>query len=420
MAKKILIAVFVCLMIFPISVLILSGEGKVQKKDQEKAQKYFSSTVTSIEPCTKEDGTKFTIAYVDIDPYPASGEMLYYFVEELKEAGWIDYDGGLPFDPADTDAKKLIQYLAGLDLGKYIQFTNDANYYIAVEDKEECKRSLMRQIEEGKIDLIFCMGTSPGKMAIKEMQVTDVPVMVYFSVDPVGAGISKEEEYSGQENVWCHTSTEVYSNQMQFYYKNCPFENIGMVYYSESVAAMSAYRRAAEEIGFKIAEKKISTLSNASDGRQVKKYYDGLARVFSDLVNVDKVDAFLLSTDIIKDEARIKDLLEIFYQKKIPVFVQNGEYYVKDGAFMVVTASDSKVQAPFAVEAMASIFHGEAPGNIYQKFVPSPYLSVNLETAERLGYEVGEGILLSAEKLYGRTQEAGADSSDDAIERMGR
>lgn len=413
MAKRILVVLLVCLMIFPVSVLIFYGEGKVQQKDQEKAQKYFSNALTSRKPCTKEDGTKFTIAYVDIDPYPASGEMLYYFVEELRKAGWIDYDGELPFDSENTDAKKLIQYLAGLDLGKYIQFSDDANYYIAVDDKEECMASLQEQMEEGKIDLIFCMGTSPGEMVIKEMKVTDVPVMVYFSVDPVGAGLSKEEEYSGQENVWCHTSSEVYSNQIQFYYKNCPFENIGMVYYSESVAAMSTYRKAAEEIGFQITEKKIDTLSNASDSKQVKKYYKELADVFSDLVNTDKVDAFLLSTDIIKDEARIKDLLEIFYQKNIPVFVQNGEYYVKDGAFMVVTASDSKIQAPFAVEAMASIFNGEAPGNVYQKFVPSPYLSINLEVAERLGYEVKEELLLSAEKLYRKTEEVKENSSDE-------
>lgn len=416
MAKRIFVVFLVCLMIFPISVLVLYREGKVQQKEEEKAKKYFDNTLASKEPCTKEDGTKFTIAYVDIDPYPASGEMLYYFIEELRESGWIDYDGKLPFDPADTDAKKLIQYLAGMDLGEYIRFSNDANYYIAVDDKEECMRSLHKQISEGKIDLVFCMGTSPGEMVIKEMQVTDVPVMVYFSVDPVGAGLSKEEEYSGQENVWCHTSSEVYSNQMQFYYKNYPFKNIGMVYYSESVAAMSAYRKAASEIGFRISEKKISTLSNASDSRQVRKYYEELARAFYELVNTKKIDAFLLSTDIIKDEARIKDLLEIFYQKKIPVFVQNGEYYVKDGAFMVVTASDSKVQAPFAVEAVASVFNGESPGKVYQKFVPSPYLSVNLEAAERLGYEVKEEILLSAEKLYGKTEEV----SEKGIERMGR
>ena len=111
----------------------------------------------------------------------------------------------------------------------------------------------------------------------------------------------------------------------------------------------------------------------------------------------------MLNTDMIKDDARIAGLLEVFYQNHIPVFVQNGEFNVGKGAFMVVTASDAKIQAPFAIDAMASILNGGKPGDIYQKFVPSPYLSINLEAAERIGYQVKEELLLSAEKLYGGT-----------------
>ena len=400
MGKNGLAVALICIAAVFMSVMAFTQNGKVEEKDYKKAKEYFRNEAVSKKPCTKEDGTRYTVAYVDIDPYPASGEMLYYFVEELKKTGWIDYDEKLPFLPEETDAKELIYYLANKDLGQYIQFSEDACYYIAEDDKEKCKKSLQKQIDKGKVDLIFCMGTSPGEMVIKEMKVKDVPVMVYFSVDPVGAGLSKEEEYSGRDNVWCHTSFEVYTNQIQFYHRNCPFQNIGMVYYNKSVAAMDAYRKAAKEIGFKITKRKIDTISDAKDKEQVAAYYEELKEVFSELVHVEKIDAFLLNTDVIKDEKRIGKLLEVFYKNKIPVFVQNGEYYVKDGAFMVVTASDAKVQAPFAVEAMASILNGMRPGEVYQKFVPSPYLSINLKVADRLGYEVEEELLLSAEKLY--------------------
>lgn len=402
MAKKILTGILVCIMLFPLSVLFFPEEGAVQQHDREKAEAYFNRLPVSKTPHTKGDGTKYRIAYVDIDPYPASGEMLYYFIEQLRENGWISYAGELPFQPENTDAQKLIRYLSEKNLGKYIQFLDEANYYIAVDDREACMKSLQNQIDRKEVDLIFCMGTSPGEMVIKEMQVKDVPVMVYFSVDPVGAGLAADEEYSGQDNVWCHTSSEVYSNQIQFYYKSCPFQNIGVVYYSRTVAAMGAYCKAAEETGFCITEKKVETLSNAADRKQVEEYYQMLSKVFSGLVNEEKIDAFLLGTDIIKDEARIEELLSVFYEKKIPVFVQNGEYYVKDGAFMAVTASDAKIQAPFAAEAMAAILNGESAGKVYQKFVPSPYLSINLDVAEKIGYEVKEELLLSAEKLYSK------------------
>lgn len=409
MAKKLFMGLLFCLMLFPLSVIFLSGRGAVKQKEIEKAEEYFKRVPVSKEPHAKEDGTKFTIAYVDIDPYPASGEMLYYFIEELKREGWIDYEESLPFNPEDTDAGKLIHYLAGKNLGEYLQFSDDANYYIAVDGREKCMRSLQSQIAAGKIDCIFCMGTSPGEMVIKEMQVKDVPVMVYFSVDPVGQGLSKGEEYSGQDNVWCHTSSEVYSNQIQFYYKNCPFQKIGMVYYNESVAAMHEYRKAGSSLGFQIAERKIDTLLDAKNSRQVKEYYKRLSAAFKELVEKEKIDAFLLNTDMIKEESRIGQMLEIFYQNRIPVFVQNGEYYVKDGALMVVTASNARIQAPFVVEAMSEILNGRKAGEIYQKFVPSPYLSINLDVAERLGYKVKEELLLSAERLYGQTEENRTD-----------
>lgn len=218
--------VLAVLLVFPIIVFFLSEQEDISSQDKKKAEEYFTDAEISVVPCTKEDGGKYTIAYVDIDPYPASGEMLYYFVERLREEGWIDYDGELPFEASQTDA------------------------------------------------------------------------------------------------------------------------------------------------------------------RQVRFYYKGLEETFKELAESGDIDAFMLNTDMIKDEKRIKKLLEIFYRKNIPVFVQNGEYYVEFGAFMVVTASDAKVQAPFAVDAFAKILNGRKPEEVYQKFVTPPYLSINLEVAERLGYQV--------------------------------
>ncbi len=398
MRKGFVTFIVALLMIIPLGVMALSFYSMANYDGVVRAKEFYNSKVMLDKPCSKADGSKYRIAYVDIDPYPASGEMLYYFVEELKNTGWITLDEKLPFDSANTDAKELINYLADKDLGDYIEFSKDANYYIAVDDPDECKESIRKHVKNKDIDLIFCMGTSPAEMVIKDLGVTDVPVMVYFSVDPVSAGLSKSEEYSGQKNVWCHTSSDVYLNQLQFYYDNFPFTNIGMVYYSESVGAMAQYRTAAERIGCDISEIKIDTLTT-SEPEQVEAYYEMLEDKFKMLVNEKHIDAFMLGTDIIKDANRVEDMLEIFYKAGIPVFVQNGEYYVEKGAMIVVTASDAQSQAPFAVNAMSLIFNGRNPGDVYQKFVISPYVSINMDVTKRLQYDVSENLLLSAEKL---------------------
>lgn len=395
---KKLTVVFLCLlMLFPAGVYVFSARTSGDEEGIRKAEEFFKTQENTNRPSARADGGKHRIAYVDIDPYPASGEMLYYYIREMMNTGWIELDGELPFDPDNTDARELIGYLADRDLGDYVEFSREACYYLAVDGEDACRKSLQGLLDDGKVDLIFCNGTWPGTFAMT-LKNEDVPVMVYFCVDPVGAGISLSDQYSGRENVWCHVNYSVYNNQIQFYYDNYPFTNIGMIYYDENVAAMRAYRQAAKENGFVITEKKIETLTDSSP-ESIQQYYEMLAQVFEELCG-DGIDAFMLNTDIIKDESRIRSMLEVFYERGIPVFVQNGEYYVENGALMVVTASDAREQAPFVADVCARILNGEKPGQINQIFITPPYLSINLAVADRLHYKVGEELILSAEKLY--------------------
>lgn len=401
--KRFVTIVICILFILPAYVFLFAGSSE-KSNARGRADAFFEEKTEEILPHAKEDGSPYQICYVDIDPYPASGEMLYFFVKELYDTGWISLTKeksfeDLPFDPQNTDAGKLIDYLAEEGTGDYVSFSKKQNFYIAVDDIKDVKKAISHGVQKGDIDLILCLGTSPGELVIQEMGVTEVPVMVYFSVDPVASGLSETQEYSGKENVWCHTSSEVYLNQMKFYYDAYPFTNIGMVYYDESVAAMGMYRDAAKKLGVKITERQIPTLTS-SDKAEVEQYYEMLKGTYEDMIKQDGIDAFLLNTDMIKDEKRIKPLLSLFYDADIPVFVQNGEFYVREGALMMMTASDAATQAPFAVDAFSQILGGVPPKDVYQKFVPSPFISLNLDSAEEIGYTVPEEILRSAEKIY--------------------
>lgn len=349
-------------------------------------------------PTAKEDGTPFQIAYIDIDPYAPSGEMLYFFILELIEKGWIEIEESLPFSPLDTDAKELLHYLSVNDTAGYLQFSDDTTYYLAIDGETECRKSLEQKLENQQIDLIFCMGTWPGTF-VKEMGIEDIPIMVYFSVDPVASGIAKSAEDSGQDNLWCHINNNVYYKQLEFYHKNFEFQNIGMVYYDESVASMGAYRDVAKTLGFHITEVKIDQLTDKG-AESEKQYYESLKNTFQTLILDSHIDAFLLGTDILKDENNIEEMLQPFYQHKIPVLVQNGEYFVQQGALMMVTASDAKEQAPFVADTLAGILNGISPRQMQQVYLSSPYLSINLGSADALEYQVPIDLILSAEHIY--------------------
>ena len=401
--KKAFTIFLIILFILPVYTLIFS-DSNVKGEISEKADAYFNKEVIETEPHAKPDGSPYQICYVDIDPYPASGEMLYYLLKQLYDLGWMEIPGisdftEVPFEAEDLDAKELINYLADKGTGDYISFSKEQNYYIALEDEKKVKKGIKKGIKNGDIDLILALGTSPGTLTIKTMGITEVPIMVYFCVDPVGSELSATQEYSGQDNVWCHTSSDIYKNQLSFYHDAYPFTNIGMVYYSESVAAINTYRDACNSIGAKISETKIDTLESAD---QEEEYYKRLYDSYVDLVENRGIDAFLLNTDMIKDVDRMPELLSVFYDNNIPVFVQNGEFLVshEGGGTMLMSASDAVSQAPFAVDAMIRIFGGEKPGEIYQKFVPSPYVSINLKNADRINLDIPDEIVRMAEKFY--------------------
>ncbi|MBQ1547196.1 MAG: hypothetical protein IIZ61_02275 [Lachnospiraceae bacterium] len=400
--KKIVTIIICVLFAIPVLTIALSAKS-ADPEINEKVDAYFSTEVTETEPHAKEDGTPYNICYVDIDPYPPSGEMLYFLLKQLYDKGWIVLPNNmaftdLPFDSSDLDAKEFINYLADLGTGDYISFSKDQNYYIALEDNGYVKKNIEKGIKNKDIDLILCLGTSPGTLTIGDMGIKDVPIMVYFSVDPVSAGLSYEQEYSGRDNVWCHTSSDIYKNQLSFYHDTYPFKKIGMVYYSESVGAIAMYRYGAEALGdVKIVEKKIDTYDTAEEEEE---YYDNLKKVYTDLVEKDGIDAFLLNTDMIKDPDRMDEYMKIFYDKKIPVFVQNSEFSVARGATMLMSASDAVSQAPFAVDAMIRIFGGEKPGEIYQRFVPSPSISINMGSAEKIDLDINDEVLRMTERFY--------------------
>ncbi len=347
-------------------------------------------------PIEKPGGGKFRIAYVDIDPYPVTGGMFYHVVEGLKQDGWIQYDS-LPVSEDNVDAKELVDWLSKRDLGPYLEFVGSANYYLAIDGEEATENSLKNHVAQKDIDLVFAMGTWPGRF-VKSLNL-GLPVVVYGTVDAIGAGIVQSAEDSGDKNIWAQVDPSAFTRQLQFYYDTINFENIGMVYNDEIVNSIPDYEKTAEAVGFKITKVKIDKY--VSDNPVVENaYYSNLKEIYRKLVQEEKIDAYLINTDIITDDTRMTDLFQVFYDAKIPIFVQVGDNYVQNGAFMLVSPRDYKGGGAFTANTIGAIFNGENPGNLPQEYVSSPYLSLNLDAAENIGYTPSFEMLLSCENIY--------------------
>lgn len=348
-------------------------------------------------PIKREDGRKFKMACVDIDPYTETFRMMYYVIENLKADGWISY-GRLPFDPdSDSDTKKMLDWLADNAESEYMEFDRNVHYYTAVSSKAEIHESLWEHIEVRKdIDLILALGTSPSAM-IEEFGF-DIPLLMYAVSDPVGSGLIGSAEDSGNKNYWAHVDSSAYSRQMQYYYNTFSFRNIGSVYGDEIVSGLPEYRKTARENGFQITEYRLDRESMDED-----QYYAELRAVYEKMIREDGVDAYILNTDVIPDAVRARELMQAFYDAGIPVFAQVGSAYVAEGAaLMIVDPRDAAGIAPFVSNIIGSVFNGSDPGDLEQVYISSPYLMLNLNVADKIRYRPSFDMLIACEEIiYG-------------------
>ena len=357
----------------------------------------------SLSPLTRPDGKPFTLAYVDIDPYPVTGTILYYIVMGLRDEGWISFNN-LPFDPGDTDAGELVNWLARSDIGPYIRFDESANYYTAYLSEEEIHRSLAEHERNGEIDAIITMGTSPAVMV--ESFGLQTPVMIFGTVDPIGSGLIESLDDSGNPYIWATFDPTAYERQLLYYYDCVPFSNLGIVYYDQMIAALDSYEKAADSLGIKITRSQITRIDTSSDNT-VNAYYEDLRKEFKRLLELEGIDAFMLTTDIILDVERTEYLLEIFTENKIPVFVQVGETLVEHGALMNVSALEMEGFGIFGARSITQALAGTPLQELPQEYRNSPYLVLNLDTAEKIGYKPTFDTLLACERVY--TSGAGGD-----------
>lgn len=345
-------------------------------------------------PVKREDGRKFKMAYVDIDPYNETFRMLYYVIESLKADGWIDYDE-LPYDPeTDSNSLAMMNWLADNATSEYMVFDKDVHFYTTVSSEEEIYEGLKDHIEVKKdVDLILSMGTSPSRM-LEEFDF-DIPLLMYGIADAVGARLVRSAEDSGDDRYWAHVDSSTYYRQMQYYFDSFEFKNLGVVYGDAAISGMPHYRRAAEDNDFKITEYQL-----VRENMDENLYYAELERIYKKMVDTDNIDAYILTTDVIPSTAKAREMFRVFYDANIPIFTQVSSAYVTGGAaLMIVDPFDAVSIGPFVSNIIGLVFNGSKPGDLEQEYVSSPFLTLNLDVADAIEYPPPFEMLIACEKI---------------------
>lgn len=339
---------------------------------------------------------KYRIAYCETEPWVNYAGTLYGLVKALENTGWITNTDGLVYKEGQLDTGNMWEWLSNPDVSSQLEFVRDGHYTLSSMSEGEKEAMLARLAQQEDIDLVITMGTAAGVLLTDDRH--SVPVMVFSTSNAVRSGIIESEQDSGSDHVWAHMDARVYKRQMTVFHDLFHFERMGMVYENSSLgrvyAAVDDADDLAREMGFKITALPVVEPVNEDDQ---ERYYNDLLTLHRQLAK--EVDAMYLTMGPI-DPARLAELLQPFYEKKIPVFSQLGTEEVMAGALISVARADFSGVGNFGADNMIKILQGTSPRQLPQVFENVPHIALNLEVARKIGYQPPFEILLVADEIY--------------------
>ncbi|MBE9607997.1 hypothetical protein INR99_01420 [Chitinilyticum litopenaei] len=350
-------------------------------------------------PRLKPDGSKWRIAYYEGGQYRDYEVILKATVRGLMALGWLR-DMPLPAEN-NPQAGGFWRWLAANARSDYLEFLPDG--YHAAGDFDPKLRpvvaaSLRTRLQERRdIDLIIAMGTWAGQDLAKPGIAT--PVVVMSTSNPVASGIVRSDNDSGLDHLHAKTEPGRYGRQLTLFHDIFRFKKLGIVYEDSmegrSFAAVDEIAAIANKRGFTVqtCHAPFNGVSQQEAEARVTACYREIARV---------ADAVYLTVHRGITPQTLPAVLEPLTAQGLPTFSMLGEQEVRQGALMSIAQLDYLYVGRFHAETIARIFNGARPRQLPQVWQAPAKIALNLETAERIGYNPPVDILMASDEIYAR------------------
>ncbi len=343
----------------------------------------------------RADGSKWKIAYCESENFITYSETLIAIVKGLEENGWINNLEGFEQVAAGGDSKAIWTWLAAREVSPYIDFAADAFYNL--RDPNLDREALMARLQDkDDINLVLVMGAAAGNLLSNAEHDTDI--LVFAASNAVRSGIIDSVEDSGKDNVWAHMDAQRFERQTRAFYDIVQFKKLGMVYEDSDGAriysAVNEMESLAAEKGFEIIRYHVT---EPLTQEEYPRYYQEVQAAYNELAL--QADAVYVTIASLESE-RLPELLQPFYDNKIPVFSQLGNIEVKNGALITVSVMDEVNIGRFGADIMGKCLQGAKPRELEQSFQSAPQITLNTEVAKRIGFKLPFELLMVVDEAY--------------------
>jgi ABC-type uncharacterized transport system substrate-binding protein len=358
-----------------------------------------SATVPASTAPVTDDGEKWRIAYYEGGPYIEYEESFMAIVNALAELGWME---PAPRLASIASNRKRWEWLARSANSDYLEFVKDA-FYSANWDRRRRKmlraRIIKRLKETDDIDLVIAAGTWAGwDLATDSHQ---VPVVAVSISDPIAAELLKTEEVPDLDHFHTLVEPDRYTLQLELFHNIVGFKTLGIVYEDtdsgRTYAAIDTVHKVAKDRGFKVNSCRVTR--GVEDVRVAE---TDVIECFRKLAKT--VDALYVTRHMGVNPTTVPTLARIAIDHRIPTFSQAGAEEVALGFLMSLSTAEPAAIGRFHAAAIARIFNGARPRDLYMTFETPKKIAINLETAEKIGFNATEALFRQAIRAFDRIE----------------
>jgi putative ABC transport system substrate-binding protein len=265
----------------------------------------------------------------------------------------------------------------------YIEGENITYLYEGATNRIDTLDSVAQRLVEAHVDLILSISTPATLAAQRATADTGIPVVFVPVTDPVGAGIVKSLRRPGG-NITGVTFGIQEGPRLEWLVHIAPtIEDIYIPYNPEdrsAVLALEVANAAAAKLGVKLIARKVRNLEE-------------ITAAIEDIP--DEADAIFILPDSLVS-ARLDELIEAANTRKLPTSGPNN-VLIEVGVLTVYGVRE-EATAKQAARLADQILSGIKPADLPVE-TAEPYFTINLKTAEAIGLDIPDEVLLQADTI---------------------
>ncbi len=286
--------------------------------------------------------------------------------------------------------------LEELGWGDRVEYPEDAFYSPGHGDSNAPAREAVAKelMARDDLALIFSAGSEATRLLLKYNN-HKTPILGGAIADPLRAGFIASVEDSGVDNFTARIVPGRYKRMFQIFHAEIGFQRLGLLYVDTPNARTFANVDDALEVA---AERDFAIIHyHIADTLTAKECMTALESLVE-----QQIDAFFIPSLTCFEWGRddVKRHLDFLIEHRIPVFARQGSSDVRGGALMGFSAIDYTARGRFMARMAEYLLEGGKARDLKMVDENPPRISINLEVAQRIGFDPSFDILGASDEIY--------------------